>query len=44
MDIGLMKETKILYEDDEVVVWGEYDPSQHIFDDEVNLWLVNEKI
>jgi len=39
-----MKETKILYEDDKVIVWEEYDPAQHIFDDEVNLWLANEKI
>lgn len=39
-----MKETKIVYEDDKVVALKEYDPAQHIFDDEVNLWLVNEKI
>ena len=39
-----MKETKIVYEDDKVVVQEEYDPVQHIFDDEINLWLVNEKI
>lgn len=44
MDTDLMKETKIVYEDDEVVAWEEYDPAQHIFDGEVNLWLVNEKI
>lgn len=34
----------ILYEDDKVVVWEEYDPAQHIFDDEINLWVVNEKV
>ena len=44
MEIDLMKETKIVYEDDKVVAWEEYDPAQHIFDDGVNLWLVNEKI
>lgn len=43
MDIGLMKETKIVYEDDKVVAWEEYDPSQHIFDDEVNLWVIRNE-
>lgn len=41
MDIDLMKETKIVYEDDKVVALEEYDPAQHIFDDdEVNLWVI----
>ena len=34
----------ILYEDDEVIVLEEYDPTQHIFNDEINLWAVNEKV
>ena len=38
------KSKNILYEDDKVVVWEEYDPAQRIFDDEINLWVVNEKI
>lgn len=38
------KSKNILYEDDKVVVWKEYDPAQHIFDDEINLWVVNEKV
>ena len=44
MDTGLIKETKIVYEDDEVVALEEYDSAQHIFVDEINLWVVNEKI
>ena len=38
------KSKNILYEDDKVVVWEAYDPTQHIFDDEINLWVVNEKV
>lgn len=38
------KSKAILYEDDEVIVLEEYDPAQHIFDDEINLWIVNEKV
>lgn len=38
------KSKNILYEDDKVVAWEEYDPTQHIFDDEINLWVVNEKV
>ena len=38
------KSKNILYEDDKVVVLEEYDPAQHIFDDEINLWVVNEKV
>lgn len=38
------KSKTILYEDDEVIVLEEYDPAQHIFNDEINLWIVNEKV
>lgn len=38
------KSKAILYEDDEVIVLEEYDPAQHIFDGEINLWIVNEKV
>lgn len=38
------KSKDILYEDDKVVAYGEYDPAQHIFDGEINLWVVNEKV
>lgn len=38
------KSKNILYEDDKVVAWEEYDPAQHIFDDEINLWVDNEKV
>jgi hypothetical protein len=38
------KSKNILYEDDKVVVLEEYDPTQHIFDDEINLWVVNGKV
>jgi hypothetical protein len=38
------KSKNILYEDDKFVAWEEYDPAQHIFDDEINLWVVNEKV
>lgn len=38
------KSKNILYEDDKVVAWEEYDPAQHIFNDEINLWVVNEKV
>lgn len=38
------KSKDILYEDDEVIVLGEYDPTQYIFNDEINLWAVNEKV
>ena len=38
-----MKETKIVYEDDKVVALEEYDPAQHIFNDEVNLWVIRNE-
>lgn len=37
------KSKNILYEDDKVVVWEEYDPAQHIFDGEINLWLIRNE-
>lgn len=38
-----MNDKTVVYEDDEIVAWEEYDPAQHIFDDEVNLWVINNK-
>lgn len=38
------KSKNIIYEDDKVVAREEYDPAQHIFNDEINLWVVNEKV
>lgn len=43
MEIDIMKETKIVYEDDKVVALEEYDPAQHIFNDEVNLWVIRNE-
>lgn len=37
-----MAESVVEYEDSEVIVVSDYDPAQHIYDDncEVNLWKV----
>lgn len=35
---------EIIYEDDTIIVYGEYDPASHIYNDnEVNLNIPNEK-
>ena len=32
---------EIIYEDDTIIVYEEYDPAQHIYDnDEINLWKI----
>ena len=28
---------EIIYEDDTIIVYGEYDPASHIYNDEINL-------
>ena len=36
---------EIIYEDDTIIVYGEYDPSSHIYkDNEVNLNIPNERV
>ena len=37
---------EIIYEDDTIIVYGEYDPASHIYnyDNEVNLNISNERV
>ena len=38
-----MPSNEIIYEDDKVIVYAEYDPASHIYDnDEINLNVVNK--
>ena len=36
---------EIIYEDDKIIVYGEYNPASHIYDnDEINLNVTNERV
>lgn len=36
---------EIVYEDDKVIVYAEYEPASHIYNDnEVNLYIINERL
>ena len=36
---------EIIYEDDTIIVYGEYDPTNHIYkDNEINLNIPNERV
>ena len=36
---------EIVYEDDTIIVYEEYDPTGHIYDnDEINLNVINERV
>ena len=36
---------EIIYEDDTIIVYGEYNPASHIYDnDEINLNVTNERV
>lgn len=40
-----MPSNEIIYEDDKVIVYAEYEPSSHIYDnDEINLNVTNERL
>lgn len=40
-----MPSNEIIYEDDTIIVYGEYEPASHIYDnDEINLNVNNERL
>ena len=40
-----MLSNEIIYEDDKIIVYAEYEPANHIYDnDEINLNVTNERL
>lgn len=35
---------EIIYEDDKIIVYGEYNPASHIYNNEINLNIPNERV